>query len=81
MRGTTFTSALSADHLRLTDVSKRLSTEQRDAGDEDGPPSDADEEQRAEVTDSDAVSEAEGGGGTGPRSAHMTREPLVAWRR
>ena len=69
---------LDDDPWWLTDVSKRVSAEDRDAGDEDGPPSEAaEEDQRQEVTDSDAES-----GPEGPSlPVHITREPLVAWRR
>ena len=62
---------------RLTDVSRRSAPEDKAEGDEDGPPSGAEEEQQAEVTDSEA-SEPEAGVLLPVSSAH---EPSVAWRR
>ena len=60
----------------LTDVSRKVKEEGEKAeGDEDGPPSELDEEQRAEVSASESESEAKVGAGS---SSH---EPYVAWNR
>ena len=62
----------------MTDVSRRMSAEQK--GDEDGPASegDKDEPERAEVTDSEA---SEGDGAALPVDTNAAREPFVAWMR
>ena len=62
----------------LTDISRRAAPEgilERD--DEDGPPSDLEQEQQGELTDSEA-SEPEAAGAVHASNAH---EPSVAWRR
>ena len=61
----------------LADVSRRQLPEDKDAGDEDGPPSDdLEEEKQGEVSDSDAESETRAEGGS-RSSAH---EPFIAWQ-
>ena len=62
----------------LTDVSRRAQPEEEAQGDEDGPASDMDieEDQRVEVTDSEASEPGVGGA----RSLSSAHEPMVAWR-
>ena len=62
----------------LTDVSRRqLGEDDKDEGDEDGPPSDdLEEERQGEVSDSDAESEIRVEGGS-RSSAH---EPFIGWQ-
>ena len=60
----------------LTDVSRKVKEEGEKAeGDEDGPPSELEEEQRAEVSASESESEARVG------AFSSSREPYVAWNR
>ena len=60
----------------LTDVSRKVQEEGEKAeGDEDGPPSGLEEEQRAEVSASESESEARVG------ALSSSHEPYVAWNR
>ena len=60
----------------LTDVSRKVKEEGEKAeGDEDGPPSELEEEQRAEVSASESGSEARVG------ASSSSHEPHVAWYR
>ena len=60
----------------LTDVSRKVKEEGEKAeGDEDGPPSELEEEQRAEVSASESESEARVG------ALSSSHEPYVAWNR
>ena len=61
----------------LTDISRRAAPEEKVEGDEDGPPSDLEEQQQGEVTDSEASEP----GGTGALPISRPHVPIVAWRR
>ena len=64
------------DLWEYADVSRKVKEEGEKAkGDEDGPPSELEQEQRAEVSASESESEARVGGSS---SSH---EPYVAWNR
>ena len=61
----------------LTDVSRKVKEEgEKVDGDEDGPPSELEEEQRAEVSASESESESRAGG-----AGSSSHEPYVAWNR
>ena len=67
----------SDDPWWLTDISRRAPVDEDDKaeGDEDGPPSDI-EEQQQEVSDDDPESEPD----LVPPDSVRAREPVVAWR-
>ena len=70
----------------LTDVSRRVMSEdeKKAEADEDGPASDFEEEKQGEVSDSDAESQigaSAGNRGAGePGASSSSHEPFVAWR-
>ena len=61
----------------LTDISRRAAPEEKVEGDEDGPPSDLEEQKQGEVTDSDASEPGE----SGALPISRPHVPVVAWRR
>jgi len=65
------------DKWWLTDVSKRAEPEKEEAGDEDGPASDLEEDMRRDASDSDPLSEHEGVGAAQGRGA---KKPVVGWQ-
>ena len=60
----------------LTDISRRLTHDGNQEADEDGPPTDGEEDERNEVSDEDPPSEPE----QVSASASSRHEPSVAWR-
>ena len=61
----------------LTDISRRAAPEEKVEGDEDGPPSDLEEQQQGEETGSEASVR----GDTGALPISRPHVPIVAWRR